>query len=426
MYDLWNILYKILDKPTEFYKHLSNNNNLTEKYVIENITKDWDFDILSGKFSRIFFEKIIVNKRQISWYNVSKNPNLTIEWIKKYKHADWNWEVISSHKNLDMDWLLEFPNKPWNLYLLSNNKNFDIEWISKLNYPVEKWSWYSISKNPNFQYIWIEKYPQMPWNWAWISYTCDINVKIIIQMHEKPWNWKSISQNKNLNLNKIILFEKYKKPLEWSIMDINPSFNISWIKKFPYKPWFWQNIINKREFTYEFLKYIPKKFFNKNNIESSCLITQKYIDMNKNINFYRLSINKHINKNIIVTNSDRDWAWDLIALRSDFCIDYVDKLPNKPWNFMEISRNKNLNANWIEKYPEKKWNMFHIANNSLASINIPKKHLKNVETKFLLENENFKCDFDKFNKLHQIMNELINVVYHPNNIDRMRKYGIFD
>jgi hypothetical protein len=44
-------------------------------------------------------------------------------------------------------------------------------------------------------------------------------------------------------------------------------------------------------------------------------------------------------------------------------MEFIEKYPDKPWNWNSISYNPNITMDIIEKYPDKPWNWYHISNN---------------------------------------------------------------
>ena len=84
------------------------------------------------------------------WGNITKNPNLKLEWVLKYPKKPWCWGTLSC-KFLTFDnaekWLRELPNAPWRWDLVSRNKMTDKDKLIKL----------------------IKKYPNKPWDWKYIS-----------------------------------------------------------------------------------------------------------------------------------------------------------------------------------------------------------------------------------------------------------------
>jgi hypothetical protein len=56
---------------------------------------------------------------------------------------------------------------------------------------------------------------------------------------------------------------------------------------------------------------------------------------------------------------------DWYILSRDLSLEWIEKYPNKPWDWRVLSRNHNLTLEWIEKYPDKPWdwNCFGLSDN---------------------------------------------------------------
>jgi hypothetical protein len=86
-----------------------------------------------------------------NWATLSKNPNITIEIIKKYPNKRWDWFNISMNPAITFDMILEDIYMPWNWYGVSQNPN--ITW-SIINSTLAdngefliSWKWYDLSIN---------------------------------------------------------------------------------------------------------------------------------------------------------------------------------------------------------------------------------------------------------------------------------------
>ncbi len=65
------------------------------------------------------------------------------------------------------DYILTHPEKPWNWFNLSCNPNITIEFIEA--HPEKPWNWFGVSYNPNLTFEYIEAHPDYSWNWTNIS-----------------------------------------------------------------------------------------------------------------------------------------------------------------------------------------------------------------------------------------------------------------
>ena len=156
-------------------------------------------------------EKLILKypNKDWNWEGISKNPNISIEFIETYTDKPWCWKYgVSDNPNLTMDFIEKFIDKQWDWVEISENLNITMEFIEA--YPDKDWDWYSISRNPNITMDIIEKNPDKPWEWAGISINPNLTIKFV-EKH-KPWDWFSISLNDfgYFNNNPIDYYKKRK------------------------------------------------------------------------------------------------------------------------------------------------------------------------------------------------------------------------
>ena len=60
---------------------------------------------------------------------------------------------------------------------------------------------------------------------------------------------------------------------------------------------------------------------------------------------------------------DKSWNWEWISINPNITIDDIESNPNKPWEWGWISCNPNLTVDFIEKYADKPWNWGEISKN---------------------------------------------------------------
>ena len=88
----------------------------------------------------------------------------------------------------------EYPDKPWDWFEISRNPNITLDFIEAN--PDKPWDWSGISLNPNITFDFIEANPDKPWDWFEISYNPNITLDFIEANPDKPWDWYWISSNK--------------------------------------------------------------------------------------------------------------------------------------------------------------------------------------------------------------------------------------
>jgi hypothetical protein len=119
--------------------------------------------------------------------DISRNTNITMEFVKKYKKRGYKWDY----------------------YWLSRNPHLTIDFISEtLN---EKYDWTHVSSNPNITLDDILEHDYWPWSWYYVSCNPNITMEMIERHPEVPWNWKGIILNPNLFPTTNGFYKKYAK-----------------------------------------------------------------------------------------------------------------------------------------------------------------------------------------------------------------------
>ena len=149
------------------FQSLSKNPNITKEFVIANMNQYFDWHELSKRFS--FKKKDFVNWDCLSCCT----KNITIEYINK-NFRYWNWEELSKNPNITIEFFMQHLDLPWDLGVL--NKTIT---------------------------DWILANPDLPWNWQQISRNPNIPICFVMQNSDKDWDLKELSKNVNLNLHTV-------------------------------------------------------------------------------------------------------------------------------------------------------------------------------------------------------------------------------
>jgi hypothetical protein len=62
-----------------------------------------------------------------TWYDLGKNPNISLQWIVDHPHLPWNWSGISYNRDITLRWLLDNLDNNWQWSGLSTNDSITIE-----------------------------------------------------------------------------------------------------------------------------------------------------------------------------------------------------------------------------------------------------------------------------------------------------------
>ena len=77
-----------------------------------------ELGVLESKYN---MEYIINNLILIGIGNISMNPNINMNIVKKNPEKDWDWKFLSWNPNINMDIITENLNKPWDWSSFSEN-----------------------------------------------------------------------------------------------------------------------------------------------------------------------------------------------------------------------------------------------------------------------------------------------------------------
>ena len=66
------------------------------------------------------------------WHRLSRNPNITLEFIQNNPDKHWNWRNVSTNLNITWEIIQNNPDKPWDWSCLSMNyfhKNKNLRFV---------------------------------------------------------------------------------------------------------------------------------------------------------------------------------------------------------------------------------------------------------------------------------------------------------
>ncbi len=188
------LLLKTFPHKNWNYNYLSENPNITMKYVKENPDKDWSYKYLSLN-PNITMEDVKLNPdKEWNYYYLSRNPNITMKDVKLNPDKEWNYNYLSQNPNITMKDVKENPNKNWNYDYLSRNPNITMKDV-KLN-PDKDWDYKYLSLNPNITMKDVKLNPDIKWHYCRLSLNPNITAKEVKENSDKEWDYGFLSQNK--------------------------------------------------------------------------------------------------------------------------------------------------------------------------------------------------------------------------------------
>jgi len=249
--------------------------------------KPWNWNTLSGKsiFTMEDIEKTLV-KFPWDFQGISRNPNLTIEMIRKFYKKKWSWTTISQNPGITMDMVENNSDLPWERYGLSSNPNLTIDYIK--SHPV---SW------RNWIRIFIGKHYTKYWNWSMISCNPGISTQDVLDNPDLPWNWYQLARNPNITLE--FIEQTSTKSWNYSELSKHPKLSYDFVLKYPTKPWSWITLSKRfsvetifREMENAKKNGIKGLAWNWEGISENPTLTIDHIEQYKNkIDFQKLSKN---------------------------------------------------------------------------------------------------------------------------------------
>ena len=173
---------------------MSSHPNLTFNFVKTHLTPDWEWD----------------------WYNLTKNPNITMEDIEKNPECHWDMWSITSNPNLT----IEFVEKYKGTYgldpeFVALSPCISMEYIEKTRNQLN-WIWHLLSANSNIKIEDMEAHTEYPWDLEFVSVNPNLTMEFI-DKHASEMDFGMISDNKftyersrTTKLGSFMLLEKEK------------------------------------------------------------------------------------------------------------------------------------------------------------------------------------------------------------------------
>jgi hypothetical protein len=96
---------------THYYKSILITHNVSVKYKTNRYTNK---NKLANEFIGLIDKYSYEQWNCMDWYNISSNPNITIEIIENHPDKPWDWRGVSSNSNITMDIIEKHFDKPWN------------------------------------------------------------------------------------------------------------------------------------------------------------------------------------------------------------------------------------------------------------------------------------------------------------------------
>lgn len=258
--------------------------------------------------------------RAWSWYWLSKNPSMTLSFIKTNEKYTWDLRGLSANPNMTIQFVRDHPGYPWDWEELSKN--------------------ISVATDEN-----VRSFPNspegsvpsgnLPWNWERLSFHCKWETIQILP--DKPWNWWVISANPNITWDIVQLYPEK----DWDYYSLSKNPNITWeiVQANPTCAWHFGSLLKRLEGEFCGMVYHDPE------TECACEhvtweIIQKSPSLERNWN--GISLNPNITWEIIGKNLHLPWNWAILSHRTDLTWKIVKENIDKPWDWLNLSINNFL------------------------------------------------------------------------------------
>ena len=247
----WDIVMENLDKKLDF-QGLSKNPNITWNMVEESLDYGFHWNI-HDLYTRLRFppldhkfciglciiyigNKLKSNKTNfasdtwyVSWeiiekycylpwekaaYNISFNPTVTPEIVENNPNWPWNWGGMSKNPNLTKEFVLKNKDKTWDKLELVCNIAITFEMATLKDFPVDL---EGLHLNPNITpEIIYKNIDKFRWNWPFISK--ELNIVNYVDVMGEKFDWEHVSKNPNITWRFV---RKYKDKIDWDQLNDN-------------------------------------------------------------------------------------------------------------------------------------------------------------------------------------------------------------
>lgn len=309
-----------------------------------------DLETDSEELSRFLVLDIDTTQKycnKLDWEIISKRGDLTLDFIKKFKHYIYTEYLFSRYPNTNSEFMDLYKDR---LFYEEKNKKHCIS---------DKWVFLSANRNLTFEFV--EEYQDCI-NWNVLSRSFVMDEKFMDTFKDKI-NWNSVSRYQVLDEK---LIEKYSNLLNWDKISRYQKLSSKFINKYKLKLNL-NNLIKYQQLDEKFIrKYLIAFTFDNLTMyqKLSMGFIEEYLD---NLNLQHLV--KHQ------------------KLSMEFIEKHIDK-----WNFHTLSKYQKLSPEFIEKYVEK-FNWFNLMTKQELNEEFVLKHIKSVDGRFIAGFQNFSAKF---------------------------------
>lgn len=201
-----------------------------------------------------------------------------------------------------------------------------------------------------------EKNPQ-----EWRRYT-QLHINEVTKFPSRDWDFSKIQFSCLFEINWLHIFPDAEWNLDFSYLSTKTNLEIYWILEHPDAAWDYETLSTHPKFTIAWVDYLPNKPWN---------FRQMHLYFDRNDRYFRLRDPKsHLNCLADLTYSEnffsihwinkypnREWNFSEFHKFNNLSLYWLESYPDKPWNFEEMFRNENFELEWVKRFPDKPWNL---------------------------------------------------------------------
>jgi hypothetical protein len=290
---------------------------------------------------------------------LSKNPNLTLEFVLAHRLSYWDWDEISKHPNVTMEMIDAHPELPWKLGYVIFNPNFTREYHDKItnqfkNEPLAQLSHSSKYAIKRDDVVLLDTY--IKYGIGCNQFT-EENLEIFFEHANKtnvaipPYFF----QNDGIRNISVKFVEKHiDQPWSWWQMHCCHDFTPNFAFKHLNQEWNWNGIVIHPKFTHQYLTHqlITQKqyyveFFVKYNPNATYDIVNQ---INPNLIERWKKSNTHITMHDIANNPSISWNYyTIMSANKNMTLHFVTNNANKLWNWKTLATNPLDRIEWVNR-----------------------------------------------------------------------------
>jgi hypothetical protein len=224
------------------WEYIARNKNLTMDFVERHLDEiNWYWEIIAANpaLTMDFVER----HRDINWNwsTISSNPSLTIKFLEKNMNKPWNWDRISENPAITLDYIKKHPipntinprtsssTGHLNYIGLSKNPNITMEFIQQNRDAGWYFRW--LSSNPNLTMEFVEENISKNWDWCEMARNPRLTMEFVernLKLFDTDECWKNLSENPSITMD---FAERHIDKLFAYNICGNPSVTMEFIKK---------------------------------------------------------------------------------------------------------------------------------------------------------------------------------------------------